>query len=75
MSRSRRKIPIRGITTAESDKRYKAAEHRAERRGYRARLNTSLDPDDPRLHATDYGNPNRSEKDGKQYSLGGTMRK
>jgi hypothetical protein len=67
MSRSRRKTPIVGITTAESDKRYKLAEHRAERRTYRAILTARLDEDDRRLHANVYGDANHSEKDGKQY--------
>jgi hypothetical protein len=67
MSRSRRKTPIIGITSADSDKPFKVSEHRAERRSYRARLAVTLDQDDRRLHATDYGNPNLSDKDGKQY--------
>ncbi|HEX5461811.1 MAG TPA: hypothetical protein VFX20_17740 [Steroidobacteraceae bacterium] len=68
MSRSRRKTPIVAVTTAETDKPFKMAEHRAERRTYRALLTARLDPDDRRLHARQYGNENHSDKDGKQYS-------
>jgi hypothetical protein len=70
MSRSRRKTPIVGMTTAESDKSYKVGEHRAERRTYRARLMAVLDPDDRRFHARVYGDANHSNKDGKQYFEG-----
>jgi hypothetical protein len=63
MSRSRRKTPIFGMTTAESDKPFKVAEHRAERRAYRAIFGVSFDQDDRRLHATNYGNANLSDKD------------
>jgi hypothetical protein len=67
MSRSRRKTPIFGMTKAESDKDYKVAEHRAERRSARAILCARLDQDDRHLHRKDYGNPCKSAKDGKQY--------
>jgi hypothetical protein len=43
MSRSRKKMPIVGITTARSDQSYKSDEHRRERRTVRA----DLDLDDP----------------------------
>ncbi|MEL4378367.1 hypothetical protein [Brucella cytisi] len=36
MSRSRKKTPITGITTADSDKAFKEAEHRRERRALRS---------------------------------------
>ena len=67
MSRSRRKTPIVAMTGAESDKPYKTAEHRAQRRTYRALLVARLDPDDRRLHARQYGDENHSEKDGKRF--------
>ena len=61
MSRSRRKTPIAGITTTESDKPFKQAEHRRERRAVKARLDAAEEP----LPAQTYGNPWRGEKDGK----------
>ena len=66
MSRSRRKTPMVGITTATSDKTYKVSEHRAERRTYRALLTARVDQDDRRLHAVQYGDENHSNKDGKR---------
>jgi hypothetical protein len=36
MSNSRKKVPITGITTARSDKPFKVAEHRRERRNVHA---------------------------------------
>ncbi|QDC00347.1 hypothetical protein FGU64_07925 [Mesorhizobium sp. 8] len=63
MSRSRRKTPIFGMTTAESDKLFKTAEHRRERRTVR-----NIDPtssDAPSGLA--FGNPWASAKDGKRY--------
>jgi hypothetical protein len=62
MSRSRRKTPIAGITTAESDKAFKVAEHRRERRTVNAALNTAEDLPHTKL----FGNPWASEKDGKR---------
>jgi hypothetical protein len=67
MSRSRRKTPIIGITSAPSDKPWKVAEHKRERRVTRAVLALSLDGDDARLHGRNYGDPWCSEKDGKAY--------
>lgn len=63
MTRSRRKTPIVGMTTAESDARFKAAEHRRERAAVKIALNTGADVPDPRL----FGDPCKSDKDGKQY--------
>lgn len=66
MSRSRRKTPIFGITTAESDKPYKRREHRRERSAVRDALNTgSRIPNTKR-----FGDPFASEKDGKLYWAG-----
>lgn len=62
MSRSRRKIPIAGITTAESDKAFKVAEHRRERRV----VKTALDKTDDLPSTKLFGNPWASEKDGKR---------
>ena len=69
MSRSRRRTSIIGITTAESEKCYKVAEHRAERHATRTILRLSLDGDDRRLHRTVYGDPWKGDKDGKHYVL------
>ena len=64
MGQSIRKTPIFGHTTAESDKPYKVAEHRRERRAVRAAFNAGADDlPDPRA----FGNPYKSEKDGKGY--------
>lgn len=68
MSRSRRKTPIVGITTAESDKAFKEAEHRRERRAVKATVNTGDEPPAPKA----FGNPWAGEKDGKQW-LGDRM--
>lgn len=66
MSRSRKKTPIHGITTARSDKPYKSDEHRRERSNVRQIVRQTADGDDPRLHR-DYGNPWGGPKDGKVY--------
>lgn len=63
MSRSRRKTPICGFTTIESDKWFKAKEHRRERAAVRAALVHEQDAPDTR----EFGNPWASGKDGKQY--------
>lgn len=63
MSRSRKKIPIVGMTTAETDKPFKEREHRRERR----RVRVSLRSGDAIPHPKQFGNPWASEKDGKQY--------
>lgn len=66
MSRSRRKTPIRGITTSESEKADKLRAHRAERRKVRAIL--GKDPDGDRLpHRREISNPWMMDKDGKHY--------
>jgi len=61
MSRSRRKTPVSGITTAESDKAFKVAEHRRARRATRAALPVSEGP-----IPKQFGNPWASAKDGKK---------
>lgn len=61
MSRSQRKTPIMGITNAESDKSFKVAEHRRERRAVNVALGKSEDLPPTKL----FGNPWASEKDGK----------
>lgn len=63
MSRSRKKTPIAGITTAASDKAYKTAEHRRERRAGKVSVAAGEDPEHPK----NFGNPWKGEKDGKTY--------
>lgn len=64
MSRSRKKHPIIGNTTVESDKWFKSSEHRRERAAWRVAFARMLEPlVDGRL----FGNPWKSGKDGKQY--------
>ena len=60
MSRSTRKTPIFGHTTAESDKEFKKASNRAIRRA----RNQGEDP-----HDKEYGDPWKSAKDGKAYRV------
>ena len=63
MSRSFRRVPIIGRTTSESDKPYKVAEHRRERRTVR-----QLIPGGGDLPAGQaFGNLCKSPKDGKQW--------
>jgi hypothetical protein len=61
MSKSRRKTPVTGITTAESDKSFKRAENRRHRRFVRSVVISDGDLPNPR----EYGNPWKSDKDGK----------
>lgn len=63
MSRSRRKTPICGITTIESDKWFKTSEHRKERAAIRIALAAGNDMP----HHKMFGDPWLSGKDGKQY--------
>ena len=63
MSRSRRKTPIVGITTADSDKLFKQAEHRRERRTVKALLDAGAEPPP----AKTFGDPWDGQKDGKQW--------
>jgi hypothetical protein len=66
MSRSKRRTRIFGITTAESDKRYKVAEHRRERRFVRA----ALDENVPLPDEKQFGDPWKGDRDGKKYWSG-----
>ena len=66
VSRSQKKVPIVAMTAAESDKRYKMAEHRRERAAVRAALAHGVEPASPRL----FGDPCLSDKDGKQFVTG-----
>lgn len=63
MTRSRKKIPIVGMTTAESDKPYKERENRRQRRVVKVAIRVGDDPPPEKKFA----DPWRSEKDGKQY--------
>lgn len=63
MARSHRKTPICGMTAADSDKSFKRAEHRRERRVLRQTDLSETDPAPTKL----FGNPWNSEKDGKQH--------
>lgn len=63
MSRSRRKVPIAGITTAASDKKFKATEHGRERAAARQAIAQGKEP--PAAKA--FGSPERGEKDGKRF--------
>lgn len=65
MSRSRRKTPIHGITTAESDHRWKKAAARKVRRRVRQLLPVTLDSDRLPNRRWELVNPWSSEKDGK----------
>lgn len=63
MSRSYRKTPIHGITTAASEAFDKACWHRAFRRTENQRLATSTDSEPH--HIREFFNPWRMQKDGK----------
>lgn len=65
MSRSRKKRAVTGTTTARSDKSFKVAEHRRERRAVSALLPVTQDDSDRRLHSKRHGDPWLSPKDGK----------
>lgn len=66
MSRSRKKNPITGITTAETEKLFKQQEHQRERANTRTAL-ANLDPEGDVLpHPKQFGNPWAGPKDGKQ---------
>ncbi|WP_338924609.1 hypothetical protein V0M98_33880 (plasmid) [Pseudomonas silesiensis] len=64
MSRSRRKTPIIGITTAKSEAFDKASWHRAFRRAENVRLDA--DPESETHHIHEFSNPWLMHKDGKQ---------
>lgn len=73
MSRSRRKTPISGYTTSESNKPFKQQEHRRERRHVNCMLTVGKYDDMP--HHKKYGNEWASPRDGKgwwgDYKYGG----
>ncbi len=64
MSRSRRRAPVMGMTMAESNKTFKASEHRRERRFVRVALTATSDcpPTTPKM----FGGCRNSPKDGMQ---------
>lgn len=74
MSRSRKKTPITGMTTAETDKAWKQAASRKVRRTVRQRLLETGDGDVVPSKRYEVVNPASSEKDGKQW-LGGAFPK
>ena len=66
MSRSRRKTPMRGITTAESEKKDKQLANRKERHRNRQLLGYFLD-ETLLMHRRQAGNPWLMDKDGKAF--------
>jgi hypothetical protein len=62
MAHSFRKTPIFGATTAESEKEFKTAEHRRERRWVNSRLRVG-DEIGPKV----FGNPWAGPKDGRRW--------
>jgi hypothetical protein len=66
MSRSKRKTPIVGMTSHESDKPFKKAEHQRERAQAKVKLRTTTD-DTALSSRKAFGDPGKSQKDGKQY--------
>ena len=67
MSRSRRKTPISGITTATSDAEWKAKAARALRHKVKQLLKSTLDGDHFAGKRWDVVNPWSSPKDGKHW--------
>ena len=66
MARSRKKTPITGVTSAESEKADKQAAHRRERRHVRQRLTVDATAD-VLPHTREVSNPWAFAKDGKVY--------
>lgn len=64
MTRSRRKTPIFGITTAESEKAFKQQEHQRERSSVR---DVIKDPDAVLPTGKEFGNPWAGLKDGRRF--------
>jgi hypothetical protein len=62
MSRSRRRTPVKGITTASSEKEDKVRAHREERRKVRQAIADAVEPPHPKA----FGNPWTTAKDGKR---------
>jgi hypothetical protein len=67
VSRSRRRTPITGITTAASDHRWKKAAARKLRRRVKQHLEATLDGDRFAGKRWDLVDPWTSDKDGKTY--------
>lgn len=67
MSRSRRKTPICGMTSADSDHRWKKMASRTLRHRVKQDLNAKLDGDSHAGRRWDLVNPWSSEKDGKHW--------
>jgi len=65
MSRSRRKRPFRGITTANSEKKEKRLYNRNFRRTTKQKVNDLDSGADVLPHIQEHSNPWRMEKDGK----------
>jgi hypothetical protein len=63
MSRSRKQTPITGMTTAETDKPFKAQEHRRARRATKIAIAGQQDPP----HRKAFGSSWDAPKDGKQW--------
>lgn len=66
MSRSRRRTPRVGITTARSEKQDKLKAHRRERRGVKVALSKGAE-DHELPHRREVGDPWKMAKDGKAY--------
>lgn len=66
MSRSKRNVPILGITTAETEASEKAKWHRRHRREERARLASDAENYVARSHR-EHSDPWTMDKDGKKY--------
>ena len=64
MSRSQRRSPVTGITTAESEKADKILAHKRERRKVTAILQSDMDPQ-TLPHRRELSNPWAMDKDGK----------
>lgn len=65
MTRSKKKTPIHGMTTATSEAEDKALWHRAYRRGERQRIQHDADP--VPVDENHYSSPWKMDKDGKVY--------
>jgi hypothetical protein len=70
MTRSKRRTKIFPVTTAESDKRHKVAEHRRERRAVRSAVAALSEPPIEKH----FGDPWDGERDGKTYTLDATAK-
>ena len=75
MSRSRKKRPIAGITTAETEKEFKQQEHQRERARVRTALANFDDEEKVLPHPKQFGDPWNGPKDGKRYYSGTNFEK